>query len=131
MAPNWIDAFPGTKIGHETYTIGKARITVRNYANDDICVGSPAGIDIRTIKVDKEFRRQGEARRAMVEITNWANAAQVVLYLWADPFDDQPMSEKKLRRFYVRFGFKGYRGRIMQRLPRPNKAPTHTEESET
>ena len=112
-----MNQFPGEPAGKNSYLIGKAEIGIAQYAEDDVKHRSPAGTLIRTIKVQREFRRQGYAREALSQITKWADRTQTTLYLWTDPYDDQPMSERQLKRFYSQFGFKTYVGRIMRRSP--------------
>jgi hypothetical protein len=110
-------SFPGERIDKGVYVIGHATITLKQLADDDIQPGSPSGIELRTIKVPAAFRRQGGARNALVRVADWADATHAVLYLCADPFDDQPMTALQLRRFYSRFAFRPYKGRIMRRMP--------------
>ncbi len=112
-----IEPFPGTKVGLNTYTFGQAEVTISHYAQDDIRSGSSAGINIRSIKVPRDSRRQGHATAAMHEIVAWANATDTVLYLQPEPFDDRPIHERTLRSFYARFGFRRFEGRIMCRRP--------------
>lgn len=111
------EEFPGERVSPDTYRIGKAEVSLRQYREDDVRDGSPAGTEIRSIKVPSEDRRQGHAAAAMQQIADWADRTKTIMYLWADPFDDKPMNASQLGSFYRKFGFKTYVGRIMQRKP--------------
>lgn len=56
------------------------------------------------IKVKPGYRRHGLATELMWKIVDDYNHSK--LFLVVEPFSDQPMSERELKKFYRKFGFK-------------------------
>lgn len=53
-------------------------------------------------------RKKGNAKKLLRICKKYANKKQITLSLWASAFDNEPMSNKKLVRFYEKMGFKKY-----------------------
>lgn len=62
-------------------------------------------LTISSLKTAQEHRKEGEATKLMNEVCRRADMSQFLLVLTPARFDDGPLDDKELERWYAKFGF--------------------------
>jgi GNAT superfamily N-acetyltransferase len=73
-------------------------------------------LHIENLLVEDIDRGKGHGNRGLQTLCDWADKYNVTIKLWANQFDDGPLSTPNLVRWYRSFGFKGTQ-KSMTRLP--------------
>lgn len=67
-------------------------------------------VELYNVKVDKDHRFKGYGSRVMLMVAKFLDMEQLICKVTVEPYDNNPMSQPGLKKWYRKFGFVSIKG---------------------